>query len=173
MARGNIQNRVTEEQLFAFFEESSSAEDREMIKHWLEEHNDNTKRFEELKWIYHWFKTGGQPGKLIKEDSWNRIRTGYYKSKFTAVGQGKRISSRNNWIRFAVSIAAAAVLAFLAGNYFQYLFDKGTGLSAKPTYSEVYAPLGARSQVTLSDGTKIWLNAGCKIIYLYKFNDLR
>jgi len=37
--------------------------------------------------------------------------------------------------------------------------------TAKSVYNTVIVPYGKRSQVTLADGTKVWLNSGSKLVY--------
>ncbi len=66
-------------------------------------------------------------------------------------------------------IAASVILAFVFGVLVDELRD------SKPvteiiTYSEVFAPLGAKSKVVLPDSSVVWLNAGSKIVYSSDFN---
>lgn len=37
--------------------------------------------------------------------------------------------------------------------------------SSKPSYNTVFVPYGKSAQITLSEGTKVWLNAGSKLVY--------
>ncbi len=39
-------------------------------------------------------------------------------------------------------------------------------IQEKPVFNTLIVPYGKRSQVTLSDGSKVWLNSGSKLIYL-------
>lgn len=39
----------------------------------------------------------------------------------------------------------------------------------RPTFNQLIVPLGKRSSVTFSDGTKIWVNSGSKVIYPMAF----
>ncbi|WP_080903137.1 FecR family protein [Parabacteroides sp. Marseille-P3160] len=42
---------------------------------------------------------------------------------------------------------------------------------AKEEYNQIIVPKGRRTQVVLSDGSKIWINSGSKLIYPSLFND--
>lgn len=46
--------------------------------------------------------------------------------------------------------------------------------SSKPTYNTIFVPYGKNAQITLSEGTKIWLNSGSKLVYPAVFtSDIR
>jgi hypothetical protein len=46
--------------------------------------------------------------------------------------------------------------------------------ASKPSYNTIYVPYGKSAQITLSEGTKIWLNAGSKLVYPAVFtSDIR
>jgi hypothetical protein len=45
---------------------------------------------------------------------------------------------------------------------------------SKPSYNTIFVPYGKSAQITLSEGTKIWLNAGSKLVYPAVFtSDIR
>ena len=63
-----------------------------------------------------------------------------------------------------LSIAAVFCIAFFIGSIYNKSNDKiFPETSAATTYSEIKAPLGARSEIKLGDGTQIILNAGSTI----------
>lgn len=62
-------------------------------------------------------------------------------------------------------VAAAVIIAAIAGTLAFYLV-KNTGISGKnEVLSEYIIPYGSRSQIILPDGTDIWLNSGSRIKY--------
>jgi len=77
----------------------------------------------------------------------------------------------NRLVYLGLSTAAVFCIAFFLGTLFN---QKNTKVSPKPTvassFSEVKAPLGARSEVRLADGTEVILNAGSSIIYNSDYN---
>jgi transmembrane sensor len=83
----------------------------------------------------------------------------------------KRINVRRLVLQ-GISAAAIFCIAFFLGNLFTRHHNvTGTQPSlASTTYSEIKAPLGARSEVRLNDGTEVMLNAGSSIRYSSDYN---
>ena len=69
------------------------------------------------------------------------------------------------WIKAALKYAAIIVVAFITGNLLKPSAPENRGIR----YSEITVPYGQMSQLTLSDGTKIWLNSGTILRYPEKF----
>ena len=72
-----------------------------------------------------------------------------------------------------LSIAAVFFIAFFLGTIFN---RQNTGIGSEQSltaaYTEIKAPLGARSEIRLNDGTEVILNAGSSIKYNSDFNSL-
>jgi transmembrane sensor len=94
-------------------------------------------------------------------------------SKITQQDKGKFAGLRNNRFRVRfpsqmLKIAAIFVLVFIVGGAFSYLiFNKPID---SVEYTTVRTPFGARSVVTLPDGSTVWINAGSSIKYKNSFN---
>jgi transmembrane sensor len=65
--------------------------------------------------------------------------------------------------------AAAVAALILASAVFYWLGSRTHDLSVV-AYNYIEAPMGSRSQVTLPDGSTVWLNAGSSIKYPSNFN---
>jgi len=76
-------------------------------------------------------------------------------------------SDRFRWAKGAMKYAAIVVAAFIAGN----IFKPSAELNSTNRYTEVRAPRGQMTKVTLPDGTMIWLNSGTTIRYPERFTD--
>lgn len=84
-----------------------------------------------------------------------------------------RAKSTQKIIPFKTIIQVAAVLisVFLFGGLVSFLIFRQTHETKKTNqFCEVVAPYGARSEVVLPDGSKVWLNAGSKLCYSTDFN---
>ena len=90
-----------------------------------------------------------------KKDSWSRVERNI---KFSQLG----------WIKVVMQYAAIAILAFVAGNL---LSTTSTVVDKPLTYSEIHVPYGQMSQLTLSDGTEVWLNSGTTLRYPDRFGE--
>jgi ferric-dicitrate binding protein FerR (iron transport regulator) len=67
-------------------------------------------------------------------------------------------------------VAAIIILIFISGGALSYFIFKPQEEAAVIAFNEIRAPLGARSEIILPDGSQVWLNAGSKLKYLNVFN---
>lgn len=77
--------------------------------------------------------------------------------------QPRAVTRRLGWLKYA-----AAVVAVVAVGFFSY---RGGQSQLETAMGDIVveAPQGSRTQMTLPDGTKVWLNAGSKISYSQSF----
>ena len=78
----------------------------------------------------------------------------------------KRRQPAYNWI---VRVAAAAVVGFMIGAFYVYQANETDAPVHIASQYDVIVPHGSRSQLVLSDGTKVWLNAGSRLRYSADF----
>jgi len=72
-------------------------------------------------------------------------------------------------MNMVIKYAAVFIFAFFLG-FGVYNFHRGSLPDSSNTYTEVHVPCGERSQVILSDGTKVWLNSGTILKFPLVFN---
>lgn len=83
----------------------------------------------------------------------------------------KLLKSKSRNLYFYLKVAAIFLVIFTGGATLSYFLSMpGAPDQNMLAYNEISAPLGARSEVLLSDGSKVWLNAGSKIRYINSFN---
>lgn len=91
--------------------------------------------------------------KVSRERSWGKINHYFMEKR----------------IRIFISVtkyAAVLLVAFLLGNIFRSVWT----LSPEPgQMAEISVPLGQMSEITLYDGTHVWLNSGTTLQYTSKF----
>jgi ferric-dicitrate binding protein FerR (iron transport regulator) len=70
-----------------------------------------------------------------------------------------------------ITIAAVFCFAFFLGHILDHITNtKSTVHSETSAYNEIKAPIGARSEIKLSDGTEVMLNAGSSLKYRNDYN---
>ena len=116
--------------------------------------NSHLQEFEKAKRISEDLAQVGAITTEEKANSWEKIEKGIkiYRLK---------------WIRTALKYAAIIIVTFLAGNHIR----TNPPLEESLKYSEIHVPYGQMSQLTLSDGTEIWLNSGTTIRYPERFGE--
>lgn len=92
------------------------------------------------------------------EDTWGKFKGEQSKTVILKI-------SKVMWR--SITIAAVVVFAVLFYSTLDGFFAKR---NITPEYFEVYVPTAEKSQLTLPDGTKVWLNSETKIKYSNQFN---
>jgi ferric-dicitrate binding protein FerR (iron transport regulator) len=146
---------------------SANDEERNIVLAWLNESVDNQKLFDELKDYYQLTKVIQKPSGYSIEDGWNRVRARYYQNRYLSEIQNKR--NKNAFLRYILPVAAAIVIAFMLGFFVNNFLSVKNQPKTVAAFNEINVPLGAKAQVTLSDGSKVWLNAGSKLRYPVNF----
>lgn len=80
-----------------------------------------------------------------------------------AESQPRAVTRRLGWLKYAAAVAAVVAVCFFSYRGGQSQLETAMGDIV------VEAPQGSRTQMTLPDGTKVWLNAGSKISYSQSF----
>lgn len=82
----------------------------------------------------------------------------------------KHITLKKNLFRSVLKYAAVFILAFSLGSLSLYFLNKSERRELSSTYNTIIVPYGERSQISLYDGTKVWLNSGTKLRYPVVFS---
>jgi transmembrane sensor len=153
-----------EDILFQYLTGSASDSEREIIIRWISESKDHQQYFDECKALYLATKVIQKPSRFSREESWKKIQAVYYREKYVSGQIQQKEGRRRALVVAVISSAAAVVLAFLLGVY-AFRGSWGSQGAVLPGENEITVPLGAKSHITLSDGTRVWLNAGSKLKY--------
>jgi transmembrane sensor len=127
------------------------------LKEWCMESDDNRHYIKEKFEL--WFLTGC-------EDAAERTKANSAFDRFCdRVSETKKTNHRSITIRW-IEIAAAVILILLLPMAGYWLGGKHSYVNSDVT---VKTALGSRSELTLPDGTKVWLNSGSQITYSSSF----
>ncbi len=150
--------------LIRFLTHSCTPEETRRINRWLEAGKANAEWLFEMERIWSLKKEIYYSDRKEIEEAYRRFITGLKQQTGKSVPAGKRFHSRfrlSSLLKYAVSIV---LIALLGAN----LYIASDSQAAEPTVIEV--PKGQRSTVSLSDGTRVWLNSESKLVYPARFS---
>ena len=132
--------------LYKFFEGNASFEEEAAVKQWMEESAENRLAFLKERKLFDAMLLLGTE-EIIKNGK-------------------KRFSINLSSLRTELIKIAAVVAITLGGSYFYYQSSLEKELMAMQT---ITVPAGQRINITLVDGTNVWLNARTSLSYPVKF----
>lgn len=128
-------------------------DERDTVVSWIEESPENMNEYKTLHKIY---------DALL----WNE-----YEENGNVLSEPKeeRKNIRKQLISFS-KYAAIFVIAILGSYIFIKFFDAPGAIKTEAVKNTIFVPPGQRAEITLADGTKVWLNAKTKLIFPEKFD---
>src|SRR4030042_1755133 len=160
---GNIVERLINQ-----LKGKSTGKDREFIRNWLNESEENKRLYDELNDI--WNATAKEDQEVFNSfEALKKIklRFGQNSVQPDLKTEYKRPSPRMFYN--LLKIAAVFILAFITGVLYNSMVSQ-KDVNTESAMTEIAAPIGSKSQITLPDGTKVWLNAGSILRYDSPFN---
>jgi transmembrane sensor len=160
-------NPNIEEMLWRYFEGNAEKEDIEFISDWLDQSKENEQLFIYFKKTFIEISADAITGTDMVDKAYAR-----FLNRVTNAQLKKQSEKRLYRKQLQMTIwRYASVIIFLLGlSFIFYFFTTKSGPSADSGYCEVQVPYGARSLITLPDGSKVWLNAGSKFKYNRNFD---
>lgn len=146
--------------------DKASFEETQLLKRWIEEDTDNQIYFDQMKSAWQVSSSIHPLTRFDAENAWQKAK---------AIIEEENTDESDNRFDFAfiARIAAMLIFAFMLGGLATYFgFKKAINLSSivQNSVNEISAPLGSKTKLVLSDGTKVWLNAGSKLRYSQTYN---
>lgn len=145
----------------AYLEGKISSEDELFLLEWLKNNPASMKDFNDFRRIWNMSKLAGTLEDDAVELEWIHLRERINSSK------GKTREITGGFWYWLPRVAAVFLLGAMVSFVASYLLLNNK--SNKLTYHEISTPQGAKSKVTLPDGTTIWLNAGSNLKYSSEF----
>lgn len=135
-------------------EKNCSRQELAELKHWL---SDRAAQPEVEKWMAeHWALSSEIDSNTLIESVFQQIQA-YQKAHFQSTGV-----SFARILNFYQKVAAFFLIPLIGFGILYWVIQSGQSTEA---YIETIAPRGQKSQIVLTDGTKVWLNSDTKIKY--------
>lgn len=146
---------ISDELIFKVLNKEASESENEIFQEWVDRSSRNKKIFLHLERL--WLESNGIADyyKIDQEQAWGVI----YKKMMP--------KAKHRILQPMIKVAAVIAIAYLLGALSMYFIhtkpqQRGVAVSKEII---VKAPLGSKTEVELSDGTKVWLNSGSEIRY--------
>lgn len=144
----------------------TGATEEAQLRAWINGSEANRRFYADLE---QWWRCVGQLtlyGKVDTAADWQIV-----KQRLRLYEPARRMTPlRRNIFRYSYPKAAAAVITALmiAGAAYYGLRHRGTEQS-EAAYSRMFVPAGQQSQITLADGTSVWLNSDSRLHFPANF----
>ncbi len=153
-----------------YLEDSMSKDDHQTLENWLNTDSENRKVFESVKQIWHSTKEPDTEMFLRDnqlEKDWDRISRQIQKEnkiyRKKGIPEFWQARDRNTILNGFVKAAAFILVAALSALFTLQFASDVKKLDYEPVFEEIVTERGERANVQLSDGTKVFLNAGSKL----------
>ena len=161
-----IRDKCTQQEEFRLYELLSKSENELSFKEILFSYLIKSEDDKDEKQNVDFEKTYNALNKKIKEI---QIK----ESEKQLLNRKDRIRKLSRFVVQGLSIAAVFFVAFFLGSLFGNKNDGASAvIAASAQYNELRAPIGSKSEILLSDGTEVILNAGSSLQYNNDYNSL-
>jgi len=137
-----------------------SEDDNLMVLDWIQLSDQNKKEFDQIKAIYDSSKI--KKYNVDVEKALSDVRQNF-----------KSPEQKSQLFNYLQKIAAILFLPLLISGVLYFMFHQKLEVTDQIAYNEVSGAPGTHSVITLSDGTKVWLNSTSTIKYPVKFQKNR
>lgn len=149
-----------------YLSRQASKSEEEELEEWLNISKDNRETFYKLQKV--WSMTFPDEYSIRMDSTRDQIWETGMKQENARRETLRRETLIYRWSK----IAAVIALVLLGGWLFTQSVDEGNHLLPEPiAWVTKENPAGQRSVHTLSDGTKVWLNVGSKLVFPKEFSD--
>jgi ferric-dicitrate binding protein FerR (iron transport regulator) len=150
-----------------YLERKTSLAESEQIRNWLIDPENDA----ELRQILGEIWTNSEIRLKGQEPDFNRMLDQvHHQINNQQIHQLKQKASVPSFYRLFSRVAAILVIPLLLLSVYFYFNPGNNSKLASVTFREIYTKPGTRTQIDLSDGTRVWLNDGTTIRYPESFS---
>jgi len=146
------------EQIIRFLEGNAPQGEQEILQDWVNQSEENMFFFQQLKNLWE-----------MSDPKISKLKISTPKALVRVLNKLER-SRKSKLLVNLRKVAAVLILPLVVTSFFV-----GKNIENKEattvSYNEIYASIGTRSTILLSDGSKVWLNSGSKLRYPDKFTN--
>jgi transmembrane sensor len=140
----------------------ASSEEKQEILDWAKENKANQKLYVQLKDI--WEASQGADNKRFdSQRAWILLRS----ELFEKFDNSRHLQQRKTYLNI-LKVAAVILISF---GISWMIFSTKVEEKLTAANNVIQVPLGSKTQITLPDGSKVWINSGSKLNYYSDYND--
>lgn len=134
-----------------------SEQDRQTLTNWVNEDEQHWKEFQQIKNIWAVSHPAFSPGSIDTDKAFEKVAHAIEKSKWY----------NHRFVITFERVAAILILPLLIAYFFSLTSSENT--KEFTAYQEVICPFGGKTEITLPDSSKVWLNSGSSLKYPVAF----
>jgi len=147
--------------IISYLEGTISYENEKLLVEWFKNNPDSVKEFRNFQQIWNISEVSAKLSDDVIKQEWKLLKQKVYRSEL------KSEKPVNNFLYWLPRVAAVFLLGAIIS--FAVAYQIFNSNNQELVFHEINTPAGAKSEVTLPDGTKIWLNAGSNLKYSNQF----
>lgn len=152
--------------IIRYLSDQITKDEKSVLLEWLKESDENRRLFIEYRKIFDLSLCANYANRFSerKQDNWKNLN-----DKIESF-EKEEINQKVIRLPYFLKIAAAVLLIFFGGAAtYHWLFGAKSIQNLSNIEYEVTAPRGGKSELVLTDGTKVWLNAGSRLRYMANY----
>jgi transmembrane sensor len=162
-------NNISDEFIIRFLNGGLNKDEIRELEQWISSSAENLELFETYRRIWLGAAANISVDNFNMKSGWEKVYRQIHRAEYN-----KGISGyiRNNKsLQKVLQIAAMFIIFASAGAVGARFIFPAQKVPLREQYCEIVAPPGSKSQITLPDGSKAWINAGSKLSYRGDFNE--